>query len=57
MIESKPTGLPTTVWYYTKIVFRALFMNAPTQQAGGDASRLDSRLQEVVDGLEKICKH
>jgi len=53
MIESKPTGLPTTVWYYTKIVFRALFMNAPTQQAGGDASRLDSRLQEVVDGLEK----
>ena len=41
----QPTGIPATLWHYTRLVFRTLFMNAP--------SRDDSHGPNIIRDLNK----
>lgn len=50
-----PSGLLEAVWHYTKIVFRALFMNTPTGHAGneeGETQQIKGDLKKGVGALE-----
>lgn len=61
VLPAQPTGLLETTWHYAKVVFRALFMNAPTRQDGdgeksSDASRITGDLKRGVDALKTAAK-
>ncbi|KAL2401449.1 hypothetical protein ABEF93_006206 [Exophiala dermatitidis] len=47
-----PTGILEMIWHYTKVVFRALFMNAPTTRQDG-ASNADSETVRITGDLKK----
>lgn len=56
IIDARPSGLPATVWHYFKVVFRTLFMNAPTRTPGSESAKLNPKLQKAVDGLTKAAE-
>lgn len=56
IIDAKPVGLTGMLWHYSKIVVKTLFMNAPSQSTDSQ-TRLSSKLQAAVDGLEKVSSH
>ncbi|KIW86837.1 uncharacterized protein Z519_12623 [Cladophialophora bantiana CBS 173.52] len=49
--SARPTGLLGTVWHYTRIIFRALFMNTPTRD-DNDAPKVKGDLKKGVDSLK-----
>lgn len=51
LIDARTVSLPNTIWHYAKIIFRTLFMNAPSQHTSKENAKLSPRLQEAVDGL------
>lgn len=54
IIDARPSGLPATLWHYSKVAFRTLFMT-PTRAAGNENIRLSPKLQKAVDGLEQAA--
>ncbi|OQV05931.1 Sel1 repeat-containing protein [Cladophialophora immunda] len=48
---AQPTGLLGTVWHYTRIIFRALFMNTPTRE-DSNAPKVKGDLKKGVDSLK-----
>ncbi|KIX94799.1 uncharacterized protein Z520_09489 [Fonsecaea multimorphosa CBS 102226] len=46
-----PSGLLGTVWHYTRIIFRALFMNTPTRE-DNKAPKVKGDLKKGVDSLK-----
>lgn len=55
VVDARPAGLPATLWHYSKLVFRALFMNAPARSSTSEQDKLPPKLQEAVDGLTKAA--
>ena len=53
VISARPAGIVGSAWYYTKVVLRALFMNAPSTSstAREDETRVDGDLKRAVDAL------
>jgi SEL1 protein len=52
---AQPMSLPETLWYYTRLIFRTLFMNSPTRRAGEDehgAPQLKGDLKKAVETLK-----
>ncbi|EXJ83541.1 hypothetical protein A1O1_07164 [Capronia coronata CBS 617.96] len=56
VLPAPSTGLLETIWHYTKVVFRALFMNAPTHHDGTDDEKdtpsITGDLKKGVDTLK-----
>ncbi|EXJ87240.1 hypothetical protein A1O3_04199 [Capronia epimyces CBS 606.96] len=56
--SAHPTGMLETIWHYTKVIFRALFMNAPSRQDGdheNDTPRITGDLKKGVDALKEAA--
>lgn len=51
MAAAQPTGIPATIWHYTRVVFRALFMNTPTRDES-DRPKLSGDLKQGIDILK-----
>ncbi|KAH0837482.1 hypothetical protein AYO21_08919 [Fonsecaea monophora] len=47
---AQPSGLLGTVWHYTRIIFRALFMNTPTRD-DNNGPKIKGDLKKGVDSL------
>ncbi|KAJ9616595.1 ERAD-associated protein [Cladophialophora chaetospira] len=50
VIPAQPTGLIPSIWYYTKVILRTLFMNAPKRD-DGDAGKVTGDLKSGVETL------
>ncbi|KAK5945299.1 ERAD-associated protein [Knufia obscura] len=55
VIDARPAGLPATAWHYFKVVFRALFMNAPAHTSSDEHGKLSAKLQKAVNGLSEVA--
>lgn len=51
IVSAQPTSLFETIWHYTKIIFRALFMNTPSQDEN-DTPTTRGDLKKAVDALK-----
>ncbi|KAI1621046.1 hypothetical protein EDD37DRAFT_639615 [Exophiala viscosa] len=50
---AQPTGMLEIAWYYTRLVFRTLFMNAPTRQDDGDGNSAQVK-NDLKQGAETL---
>lgn len=53
-----PTGMLDLAWHYTRLVFRTLFMNAPTRQDNedGNSAQFKSDLKQGVETLKTAAQ-
>ena len=58
VISASPSGIAGTAWHHTKIVLKALFMNAPTSSdsARKDADTITGDLKKAVNILRAAAK-